>query len=128
MSAGDFYLLDENGLPEAAINAAEFAAKERRISSLLAAHSRDAPEVLAIIARELQDQDMPEQVRTLLTLGVLYQLTTGVLAAFITLAEDTFPQNDYVGDLLALTIPDNHLLQGGPNTPEGPPSEGDPHV
>lgn len=128
MSAGGFYLLDEDGIPEAYIDTAEFSAKERRISSLLAASSRDSDAVRAIMTRELQDQDTPAQVRMLLTLGVLHQLTVGILGPFMTLAEADHPNNDYVGDLLALTIPDNHLLQGGPNTPEGPPSEGDSHV
>ncbi|TFC96220.1 hypothetical protein E3T28_12815 [Cryobacterium sinapicolor] len=121
MTAGGFFLLGTDGMPEAFIDRVEFEATKRRISYLLAAHSRDKSAVLAIIARELQSQDVPEQVRTLLTLGVLYQLTTGVLGPHLTLAEATYPQNDFVGDLLALTTRES--LQGDISNPEGTPSE-----
>jgi predicted DNA repair protein MutK len=128
MSTRGFYLLDEDGVPEAYIDKAQFAAEERRISSLLAANSRDSAAVMAIIARELQDQSTPEQVRTLLTLGVLHQLTVGVVGPMISLlalTETSRPNNHHAGDSLARTP---ELLQGGPNTPEGLPSDGAQHV
>ena len=129
MSAGDFFILGPDGFPETHVDVDELKKRGRRISSLLAANSRDSAVVLAIIARELQDQAMPESVRTLLSLGVLFDLTTGVLGPFMTLAEATYPQHDYVSDLLALTNPDNQSLQGRFETPEGtPPSEGESHV
>lgn len=121
MSKG-FYLLDKDGMPEAFIDTARFAAEERRIASLLAVSSRDGDAVTAIIARELQDQGTPEQVRTLLALGVLYQLTTGVLGPHMTLAEIDHPHNDFAGDLLALV--NQELLQGGDDTLGGSPPEG----
>ncbi|TFC03636.1 hypothetical protein [Cryobacterium mannosilyticum] len=123
MTAGGFFLLDDEGMPVEYVDVAAFEKRERIIANVIAIQSRDPDAALEFIIDSFKTPGEPEHVRLNLACGVLFQLATAILGPFMTLAEATYPQNDYVGDLLALT--NRESLQGDLSNPEGSPSEGD---
>jgi hypothetical protein len=127
MTARGFFILGDDGLPQSFVDTDHFEKREQRLSSLIAAHSRDPAAVLAITKAELMGTGESAEMRALLACGVLYELATGVLAPFMSLAEQAYPKNDYVGDLLTLSDQINQSLQGDAHEGD-PPSEGDTHV
>jgi hypothetical protein len=120
VTARGFFILGDDGLPQSFVDTDHFEKREQRLSSLLGAHSRDPAAILEIIKAEVMGTGESAEMRALLACGVLYELASGVLAPFMSLAEAAYPKNDYVGDLLALSDQINQSLQGDAHGGENP--------
>jgi hypothetical protein len=119
MSADNFWLLDESGLPDSYIDASELQENARRIIDRLLEVALDPEKVVAELCSEIMASPGSEMARLVLAVSVIDNVVSGVLAPLIV-------GNSTVRDSIA-----EHLIQRRAMTPpahgEKPESEAE-HV